>query len=206
MPILAPRWRSGPPKDFSGFLNFGVAFGRELCYPIVTRRWGNTVPSCKMMEWGATRILALRKHAGMTQSRFAQWLGVSVKQVKYLEHQRRNPSGPSRRLLDILADQSRFNGTEGVMVLGAGASHLKPPSDKPKSPAAPAPPLDAAKPLDNRPDVGIGATLHHFPDASRLGPAPDPPPPDGEQKAPAKEEDSAVAVSSELPDDAFVWR
>jgi len=134
------------------------------------------------MEWGAARILALRKHAGMTQSRFAQWLGVSVKQVKYLEHQRRNPSGPSRRLLDILAGQCRFNGTEGVTVLGAGASHLKPPLDKPNSQTAPVHSPDPAKPLDN------------------------PPPPDGENKAPAKEEDSAVAVSPEVPDDAFVWR
>ena len=134
------------------------------------------------MEWGAARILALRKHAGMTQSRFAQWLGVSVKQVKYLEHQRRNPSGPSRRLLDILASQCRFSGTEGVTVLGAGASHLKSPSDKPKSHTAPAQPRDAAKPLDH------------------------PPPPDGENEAPAKEDDSAVAGSPEIPDDAFVWR
>ena len=55
------------------------------------------------MEWGASRILALRKHASMTQAQFAQWLGVSIKQVKYLEHQRRNPSGPTRRLLGILA-------------------------------------------------------------------------------------------------------
>jgi len=134
-----------------------------------------------MMEWGAARILALRRHAGMTQSRFAQWLGVSVKQVKYLEHQRRNPSGPSRRLLDILAGQCRFSGTEGVTVLGAGASHLKQPSDKPNSHSAPVHPRDAAKPLDN-------------------------PPPDAENKAPAKEEDSAVAVSPEVPDAAFVWR
>ena len=134
------------------------------------------------MEWGAARILALRKHAGMTQSRFAQWLGVSVKQVKYLEHQRRNPSGPSRRLLDILARQSRFIGTEGVTVLGAGATHLKRLSDKPKSQTAPVQPRDVAKPLDT------------------------PPAPDGRNRAPAREEDPASAVSPDVPDDAFVWR
>src|SRR5580658_9212487 len=90
------------------------------------------------MEWGSSRILALRKHVGMTQAKFAQWLGVSIKQVKYLEHQRRNPSGPTRRLLDILAVQFHFNGTDNVLVLGADTTRLRPPSGHPK-PQTPAP-------------------------------------------------------------------
>src|SRR5271154_2676994 len=96
------------------------------------------------MEWGASRILALRKHAGMTQARFAQWLGVSIKQVKYLEHQRRNPSGPSRRLLDILALQFHFNGTEAVLVLGTDTARLRPMVGHPKPPTA-----GSAQPNDN---------------------------------------------------------
>lgn len=84
------------------------------------------------MEWGSSRILALRKHAGMTQAKFAQWLGVSIKQVKYLEHQRRNPSGPTRRLLDILAAQFHFDCVETVLVLGANARSLQPSSGIPK--------------------------------------------------------------------------
>ena len=73
------------------------------------------------MEWGAERILALRKHAGMTQAQIAQWLGVTIKQVKYLEHQRRNPSGPTRRLLSILANQLKFPDAPPVQVLGASS-------------------------------------------------------------------------------------
>ena len=90
------------------------------------------------MEWGASRILALRKHASMTQAQFAQWLGVSIKQVKYLEHQRRNPSGPTRRLLGILALQLSFEGAAAVQVLGASPSQPKPPArhPKPKNPPA----------------------------------------------------------------------
>ena len=90
------------------------------------------------MEWGASRILALRKHASMTQAQFALWLGVSIKQVKYLEHQRRNPSGPTRRLLGILAHQLGFEGAADVQVLGASPSHLKSParSSKRKNPPA----------------------------------------------------------------------
>lgn len=71
------------------------------------------------MEWGASRILALRKHAGMTQAEIARWLGVTTKQVKYLEHQRRNPSGPARRLLGILAGELNFDEAAPVQVLGA---------------------------------------------------------------------------------------
>jgi transcriptional regulator with XRE-family HTH domain len=78
-----------------------------------------------MMEWGASRILALRKHASMTQAQFAQWLGVSIKQVKYLEHQRRNPSGPARRLLGILAQQLGFEVSTAVQVLGVGVAQTK---------------------------------------------------------------------------------
>ena len=90
------------------------------------------------MEWGASRILALRKHASMTQAQFAQWLGVSIKQVKYLEHQRRNPSGPTRRLLGILALQLSFEGAAAVQVLGASPSQPKPPARHPGPKNAPA--------------------------------------------------------------------
>jgi hypothetical protein len=92
----------------------------------------------------------------MTQAQFAQWLGVSIKQVKYLEHQRRNPSGPARRLLDILAEQFHFNGTETVLVLGTDTTRLRPPARKlQRQPPASAQPHDdgneAAKPPETVP-------------------------------------------------------
>ena len=61
----------------------------------------------------------------MTQAQFATWLGVTIKQVKYLEHQRRNPSGPTRRLLDILALELKFDGAPAIQVLGASPTPLK---------------------------------------------------------------------------------
>ena len=134
------------------------------------------------MEWGSSRILALRKHAGMTQAKFAQWLGVSIKQVKYLEHQRRNPSGPTRRLLDILAVQFHFNGTETVLVLGADTTRLSPPARNPKPPM-----VAATQPRDD----GSRATK----------PPVTPPGPDTEKNAP-----EAPATPTVSDDDAFVWR
>lgn len=90
------------------------------------------------MEWGASRILALRKHASMTQAQFAQWLGVTIKQVKYLEHQRRKPSGPARRLLGILAHQLGFEGIAVVQILGASTSQQQLPTRPPKQKNPPA--------------------------------------------------------------------
>ncbi len=58
-------------------------------------------------NWTAVKIQQQRKAAGMTQKQFAEWLGVSVIQVQHLENKRRNPSGPVKRLLDILADRLR---------------------------------------------------------------------------------------------------
>lgn len=87
------------------------------------------------MEWGASSILSLRKSAGMTQARLAQWLGVTTKQVKHLEHQRRNPSGPASRLLDILAEQLGNGHGSEVQVIGSAVPAPKPRHEKP-SPVA----------------------------------------------------------------------
>ena len=96
------------------------------------------------MEWGADRILALRKYAGMTQAQIAQWLGVTIKQVKYLEHQRRNPSGPTRRLLDILATELSFDSNLPVRVLGASA--VRKPVSKRMAPSNDLPPANSKSP------------------------------------------------------------
>ena len=106
------------------------------------------------MEWGASRILALRKHASMTQAQFAQWLGVTIKQVKYLEHQRRNPSGPTRRLLDILAVELGFDSAAAVQVLGASPTQLKKTATVPKPKIA----SIRARQRGKRADVGCGNT------------------------------------------------
>jgi|SRR6266850_1236523 len=130
------------------------------------------------MEWGASRILALRKHAGMTQAKFAQWLGVSIKQVKYLEHQRRNPSGPTRRLLGILADQLGFGSATAVQVLGASPADLKSPAPDLRREKSP------SKPQDDGNAVASPAATH----------AP---------VTPTTDTEVAVPVPD---DDAFVWR
>lgn len=67
----------------------------------------------------------------MTQAKLAEWLGVTIKQVKHLEHQRRNPSGPASRLLDILAEQLGNGHRSEVQVVGASVAAPKPRREKP---------------------------------------------------------------------------
>ncbi len=49
-------------------------------------------------------IKQIRKKAGMTQSVFASYMGVSSKTVEAWELGRTHPTGPAYRLLDILAE------------------------------------------------------------------------------------------------------
>ncbi|MGN0483678.1 MAG: helix-turn-helix domain-containing protein [Lachnospiraceae bacterium] len=54
-------------------------------------------------EYSNTEIRDIRMKAGMTQTVFASYMGVSKKTVEAWECGRTHPSGPVFRLLDILA-------------------------------------------------------------------------------------------------------
>lgn len=54
-------------------------------------------------EYSNTEIREIRMKAGMTQSVFASYMGVSKKTVEAWECGRTHPTGPVFRLLDILA-------------------------------------------------------------------------------------------------------
>ncbi|HUI05963.1 MAG TPA: hypothetical protein VL486_03045 [Verrucomicrobiae bacterium] len=122
----------------------------------------------------------------MTQAQIAQWLGVTIKQVKYLEHHRRNPSGPTRRLLSILARELKFGDPPPVQVLGA--SSAKKPAPKPVAPRA-EPRLSSSIPLQNAP-VAVAPVVQVV-EAPRPVDEPSPAQPDADQP----------------PDDgAFTWQ
>lgn len=52
-------------------------------------------------------IKKIRNKAGMTQSVFANYMGVSPKTVEAWELGRTHPTGPAYRLLDILAENKQ---------------------------------------------------------------------------------------------------
>ena len=54
-------------------------------------------------EYSGKEIRDIRMKAGMTQSVFASYMGVSIKTVEAWEGERTHPTGPVFRLLDILS-------------------------------------------------------------------------------------------------------
>jgi DNA-binding transcriptional regulator YiaG len=61
------------------------------------------------MEWTPENIRLLRLHLGETQEKFAARLGLGRRQTVHdWETGKRNPGGPSRKLLDMVADDSGF--------------------------------------------------------------------------------------------------
>ena len=65
-------------------------------------------------KYSNKEIRDIRMKAGMTQSVFAAYMGVSPKTVEAWECGRTHPTGPVFRLLDILTTES-LNGTEFVI-------------------------------------------------------------------------------------------
>lgn len=59
-------------------------------------------------KYTAAEIRELRMKCGMTQKVFAAYLGVTVKAVEAWENGRTHPSGPARRLMDILVRGDAF--------------------------------------------------------------------------------------------------
>ena len=66
-------------------------------------------------EYSNKEIREIRIKAGMTQSVFASYMGVSKKRVEAWECGRTHPTGPVFRLLDILATED-LNETDFVVV------------------------------------------------------------------------------------------
>ena len=61
-------------------------------------------------KYDSREIRSVRMTAGMTQSVFASYLGVSPKTVEAWERGRTHPTGPAYRMIDLLALQK----TEGL--------------------------------------------------------------------------------------------
>ena len=60
-------------------------------------------------EYSSKQIRNVRMSAGMTQSVFASYMGVSIKTVEAWEGGRSHPTGPAFRLLDILSSNADTN-------------------------------------------------------------------------------------------------
>ena len=59
-------------------------------------------------DWESGDLAALRKFLGLTQKQFAGRIGISVDTLQNWEQDRRQPDGPARALLRLLAMHPRL--------------------------------------------------------------------------------------------------
>ena len=72
----------------------GVGTAKKVTYTIAP-----------VKKYNREEIKKVRTNAGMTQSVFATYMGVSVKTVEAWECGRTHPTGPAYRLMSILSDE-----------------------------------------------------------------------------------------------------
>jgi putative transcriptional regulator len=82
-------------EDFESLLA-SVAEARALAR-------GEQVPRLRVHHFPAIDIAAIRKKTGATQDLFARQIGVSIATLRNWEQGRRQPEGPARVLLSMLA-------------------------------------------------------------------------------------------------------
>ncbi len=57
---------------------------------------------------GSSRVRAIRERTSLSQSEFAELIGVSVKTLQNWEQDRRRPTGPAAALLTIIAHEPQL--------------------------------------------------------------------------------------------------
>ncbi len=62
----------------------------------------------KRLEWDAEKVKALRDHLGLTQTRFAEELGILQQTVSQWECGYHYPKGASVKVLNLVAEKSKF--------------------------------------------------------------------------------------------------
>ena len=90
MSSLFEELKEGPEEAIAYEKGYGA--GRVKTYMILP-----------VKEYSGKEIRDIRTKAGMTQSVFASYMGVSIKTVEAWEGGRTHPTGPVFRLLDILS-------------------------------------------------------------------------------------------------------
>jgi putative transcriptional regulator len=69
---------------------------------------GETVPGVRATQGAGLDVEAIRQKSGLSQSEFAQLIGVTTKTVRTWEARQARPSGPAKMLLRMVADHPEF--------------------------------------------------------------------------------------------------
>lgn len=68
----------------------------------------NKGPDKDRRQWDDVKIQALRRHMGMTQREFSDWLGTRQQTISEWETGMYRPRGASATLLSMVAEQAKF--------------------------------------------------------------------------------------------------
>lgn len=76
---------------------------KEALEEVLAHRQGRNVLSCRTVTLEPTDIQAIRRNQDLSQDDFAAMFGVSVRTLQQWEQGRRQPQGPARILLKVIA-------------------------------------------------------------------------------------------------------
>ena len=82
---------------------------------------GEMAPGRVLRPNGEVDVAALRQRFGLSQAKFAQFLGINVGTLRNWEQRRREPDGPARVLLQVAARQP-----EALLAVSGRAAVPKP--------------------------------------------------------------------------------
>lgn len=113
VPLISKRWReiglgevitvNSLFADLKEGLEEAIAYEKGIGEATV-----KTYMILPVKEYSGKEIREVRIKAGMTQSVFASYMGVSIKTVEAWEGGRTHPTGPVFRLLDILSESDEM--------------------------------------------------------------------------------------------------
>lgn len=78
---------------------------KKTAYPTRRARRGQT----QAPEWNPKKVKALREYLGLTQTQFAEELGILQQTVSQWECGYHTPKGASVKLLRLVAEKAKFN-------------------------------------------------------------------------------------------------
>jgi DNA-binding transcriptional regulator YiaG len=81
---------------------------KKILYPTRRAQRAQQKKQPKKYEWDAERVRALREHMGLTQTQFAEELGILQQTVSQWECGYHYPKGASVKVLSMVAERAKF--------------------------------------------------------------------------------------------------
>ena len=81
---------------------------KKTIYPTRRAQQAQQKKQASQAKWDADKVKALRDHLGLTQTQFAEELGILQQTVSQWECGYHNPKGASVKVLTLVAEKAKF--------------------------------------------------------------------------------------------------